>query len=70
MKTKPTNSCSKYNLQWKKLFLECRIMRTMGMAYLQYWMNEEIVGKSFLVHLTMFKGALCVTRKIKEGDVI
>jgi hypothetical protein len=45
-------------------------MNTMGMAYLQYWMNEEIVGKSFLVHLAMFKGALCVTRKIKEGDVI
>jgi len=45
-------------------------MRTMGMAYLQYWMNEDIVGKSFLVHLAMFKGTLCVTMKIKEGHVI
>jgi len=38
------------------------------MAYFQYWMNENIVGKSFLV--AMFKGVICVTRKIKEGDVI
>ncbi len=45
-------------------------MSTMEMAYLQYWMNEEILGKTFFVHLAMFKGALCVTRKIKEGDVI
>ncbi len=51
-------------------FLDVKVMATLSMVYLKYYICEETIASNFFPHLYLIKFAFCVDKRLKGGSIV